>query len=119
MKNEGAGQVESIQEKRAAIKQLLTMRYAVIPRPARLLLSGLAEDDDLLSRMHFCQPEERPSLHNSVLVSTEETACWAVLLGNRPDGGAASRAKLVLEGLELTAGEIGRASCRERVFSSV
>lgn len=95
-----------MESRRAVLRALLTERRQVIPRPARLLLTMLLEDDDLLSRMHFCQPDERTYLRNSLLIATEETACWAVLLGNTPGSAGHVRARLVLEGLNLSPGEI-------------
>lgn len=92
--------------RRAAVKKYLTDCYDQIPRPARLLLTGILEDEALLSRMQFCCQSERPQLRNSLLVSTDETPCWAILLGNQPGANARARARLVLQGLNLTPAEI-------------
>lgn len=95
-----------MEAKRSAVKKLLADRYDSIPRPARLLLTAIAEDELLLARMHFCRPDERMWLRNSLLVSTEDAQCWAVLLGNTPGAAARQRARLVLQGLGLSPGEI-------------
>ncbi|HWI61478.1 MAG TPA: hypothetical protein VNT75_06560 [Symbiobacteriaceae bacterium] len=92
--------------RRAAVKKYLSERYDQIPRPARLLLTGILEDEALLSRMQFCRSEERPQLRNSLMVSTDEAPCWAILLGNVPGAPARARARLVLQGLNLTPAEI-------------
>lgn len=95
-----------MEARRAALKRLLSERYDLIPRPARLLLTGIVEDERLLAQMRFCCHDERPWLRNSLMISTEDAPCWAVLLGNTPGGAAKLRAKLVLQGLELSPGEI-------------
>lgn len=92
------------ERKRLVLERLLAERSDSLYRPARRFLDGLLGDENLLGRMQFCRSEERPKLRNSVLISTEETPCWSVLLGNEPGGGpgsAAARARLALEGLDL------------------
>ncbi|HYF94854.1 MAG TPA: hypothetical protein VD969_21785 [Symbiobacteriaceae bacterium] len=95
-----------MQARRAALQRLLADQSSRIPRPARHLLNGIVADDALLSRMHFCCPDERPLLRNSLLISTDEVPCWAILLGNVPGSAARTRAKLVLQGLNLAPAEI-------------
>jgi len=92
------------ERKRLVLERLLAERSDSLYRPARRFLDGLLGDEALLSRMQFCRSEERSKLRNSVLISTEETPCWSVLLGNEPGGGpgsSAARARLALEGLDL------------------
>jgi hypothetical protein len=85
---------------------MLKERYDLIPRPARLLLMGIVEDEALLSRMHFCCPDERLWVRNSLLISSDDAPVWALLLGNTPGGTSRARARLVLQGLDLTPAEI-------------
>lgn len=99
--------MEQSERKRSVLRRFVEERRHLIPRPARQFLEGLLRDSDLLSRMIFCRAEERKDLHNSVLVSTLETACWAVMLGNDPErGGAQARSRLALEGLNMSPAEV-------------
>lgn len=99
----------SADDKRSVLQRLLSDRRELLPRPARQFLHGLLKDELLLDRMQFCRAGERGQLHNSVLISTEDGCCWAVLLGNDPDGGrpaASARARLALDGLDLSPGDV-------------
>lgn len=92
-------------QKRNVLGKFIESRKPLLPRPARRFLEELLKDDELLSRMHFCTPEDRRRLRNSVLICTEEVPCWAVLLGNEPDA-PSSRVRLALEGLNLSARQV-------------
>lgn len=98
--------MESLEARRTAVKRLLKERYDLIPRPARLLLMGIVEEEALLARMRFCCPDERPWLRNSLLVSADDAPVWALLLGNTPGAPSRHRARLVLQGLDLSPAEI-------------
>jgi hypothetical protein len=98
--------MESLEARRTAVKRLLKERYILIPRPARLLLMGIVEEEALLARMRFCRPDERPSLRNTLLVSADEAPVWALMLGNTPGAPSRQRAQLVLQGLDLSPAEI-------------
>jgi len=98
--------MESLEARRTAVKRLLKERYDLIPRPARLLLMGIVEEEALLTRMRFCCPDERPWLRNSLLVSADDAPVWALLLGNTPGAPSRQRARLVLQGLDLLPSEI-------------
>lgn len=92
-------------QKRELLGRLLT---GYLPRPARRFLDLLLPEAEILARMYLCRPEERAAVRHSVWISTEY-GCWSVLLGNDPAKGARSaqaRARLALEGLDLTPGEV-------------
>ncbi|MDB4896934.1 MAG: hypothetical protein JWN15_3196 [Firmicutes bacterium] len=99
----------SADDKRSVLQRLLSDRRDLLPRPARQFLDGLLKDDPLVERMRFCRAQERGQLRNSVLISTEDGCCWAVLLGNDPEAGRSAshaRARLALEGLDLSPGDV-------------
>lgn len=101
--------MEMDHRKRLLLKRLLEERRKVLPRPARQFLEGLLGDEELLSRMRFCRASERSRLRNSVLIATEDAQCWAVLLDNDPEGargGAHARARMALEGLDLSPAQV-------------
>lgn len=94
--------------RRHLLLRLLTERRALISRPAVRFLEAVAADEELQNRMHLCRISERSQLRNTIWISTQ-TSCWSVLLGNDPGGGAraaASRARLALEGLDMTVPEV-------------
>ncbi len=93
---------------RHQVIRLLTERRNALPRPALKFIDLLRRDDVLLGRMHLCRPVERSRVSHSVWISHEQ-GCWSVLLGNDPEGGnrsAQSRARLALEGLDLSPSEV-------------
>lgn len=99
----------SADDKRSVLQRLLSDRRDLLPRPARQFLQSLLNDDLLLDRMHFCRAGERGQLRNSVLITTDDGCCWAVLLGNDPEGGRSAsnaRARLALEGLDLSPSDV-------------
>jgi hypothetical protein len=107
--NRGVETMPSSDQKRHVLGRLLSERRPHLPRPARLFVEGLLQDEPLLERMRFCRWEERGQLRNSILISTEDGTCWAVLLGNDPENSRTSsmaRARLALEGLDLSPAEV-------------
>jgi|GEM_PF-5973877 len=95
--------------RRRLVRQILEERSPCLLRPASQFLTSILADDALLGSMCLCHPRERSSLRNSVLIAAGETACWAPMLGNDPDGGrrgAEQRARLVLDGLDLSPGDL-------------
>lgn len=97
--------MDSLDQARLVLQRLLTERRK-LPRPAAHFLDGLLADEELLARMRFCRPEERQLLRNTVLISLEDGTCWAVMLGNDPEGPSRVRPRLALEGLDLTPQEV-------------
>lgn len=100
--------MEMVDQTRLLLGNFLTERRATMTRPARKFLEGLLCDDLLLARMRFCRWDERRYLHNSVLITTEGGAVWAVMLGHDPDAGqsARGRAALALDGLDLSPDQV-------------
>ena len=99
--------MELAEQKRLVLRRFLEERRHLILRPAKQFLEGLLCDAELLGRMRFCLADERRELRNSVLVSTADVACWAVLLDNDPErGGAQARGRLALEGLDLSPADV-------------
>lgn len=101
--------METTDQVRLVLQTLLTEQRTALPRPAVKFLDALLADETVLSRMQFCRPVERHQLRNSVLIATEDSPCWGVMLGNETGAGpgaAAQRTRLALEGLELTPDEV-------------
>lgn len=94
---------------RLVLKRLGAEQKGSLPRPAAQFLEALLGDEHLLGRMQFCRPQERHQLRNSVLIATDDSPCWGVMLGNDTGpgpGGASRRTRLALEGLELSPDEV-------------